>query len=132
VYDNSAENRLRFLGFCLSSKLEVLYEYNTAIITVTREELNRYDVATGDTEGVVNFALSISGIKLAAFIVERTDKVKLSLRSRGEFPANEVCKKYFDGGGHRNAAGGSSTDKFEDVVNKFKSILPEYKKLLRQ
>src|ERR1700744_4429430 len=132
VYDNSAENRLRFLGYCLSNKLEVLYEYHTAIITVTREELKRYEIATGDTEGVVNFALSITGIKLAAFIVERTDKVKLSLRSRGEFPANEVCKKYFSGGGHRNAAGGSSTDKFEDVVNKFKSILPEYKKLLIQ
>jgi len=132
VYDNSSETRLRFLGYCLIQKLEVLYEYNAALISVTREELERYQIVTGDTEGIVNFALSITGIKLAAFIVERADKVKLSLRSRGDFPANEVCKKYFEGGGHRNAAGGSSTDKLEDVVQKFKSILPEYKKLLMQ
>jgi phosphoesterase RecJ-like protein len=132
VYSNSSESRLRFLGHCLSEKLEVLYEYNTALISVTKEELEKYDVITGDTEGIVNYALSITGIRLAAFIVERTDKVKLSLRSRGEFPANEICKKYFNGGGHRNAAGGTSTDSLEEVVNQFKLILPEYKKLLIQ
>jgi phosphoesterase RecJ-like protein len=69
---------------------------------------------------------------MAAFIVERSYKVKLSLRSKGEFPANEVCKKYFSGGGHRNAAGGTSTDSLEQVINQFKLILPEYKKLLMQ
>jgi phosphoesterase RecJ-like protein len=132
VYDNSSESRLRFLGYCLSNKLEVMYDYHTALITVTKAELEQYEIITGDTEGVVNFALSISGIKLAAFIVERPDKVKLSLRSRGDFPANEVCKKYFNGGGHRNAAGGASTDTLEQVINQFKSILPEYKKLLIQ
>jgi bifunctional oligoribonuclease and PAP phosphatase NrnA len=132
VFDSSAENRLRFLGYCLSNKLEVFYDYHTALITVTREELERFEIITGDTEGIVNFALSITGIKLAAFIVERPDKVKLSLRSRGEFPANEICKKYFNGGGHRNAAGGAVSDTLENVVNQFKTILPEYKKLLIQ
>ncbi|HEY4196354.1 MAG TPA: DHH family phosphoesterase [Mucilaginibacter sp.] len=132
VYSNSSESRLRFLGYCLSEKLEVLYEFNTAIITVNKKELEKYDVITGDTEGVVNYALSITGIRLAAFIVERTDKVKLSLRSRGDFPANDICKKYFNGGGHLNAAGGTSTDSLEKVVEQFKLILPEYKKLLIQ
>ncbi|HTE00322.1 MAG TPA: DHH family phosphoesterase [Mucilaginibacter sp.] len=132
VYSNSSESRLRFLGYCLSEKLEVLYDYNTALISVTKEELEKYDVVTGDTEGVVNYALSITGIRLAAFIVERTDKVKLSLRSRGDFPANDICKKYFNGGGHRNAAGGTSTDSLEEVIQQFKLILPEYKKLLIQ
>ena len=132
VYDNSSETRLRFLGHCLSSKLEVLHEYRTALITVSHEELERFNIITGDTEGVVNFALSITGVKLAAFIVERPDKVKLSLRSRGEFPANEICKKYFNGGGHRNAAGGTSAHKFKEVINQFKTILPEYKELLLQ
>lgn len=132
VYDNSSEGRLRFLGFCLSEKLEVFPEFNTALISVTADELKRYEIITGDTEGVVNFALSITGIKLAAFIVERTDKIKLSLRSRDQFPANEICKKYFNGGGHRNAAGGASTDTLEQVIKQFKSILPEYKKLLTQ
>ena len=132
VYSNSSESRLRFLGYCLSEKLEVFPEFNTAMITVNKQELEKYDVITGDTEGVVNYALSITGIRLAAFIVERTDKVKLSLRSRGDFPANDICKKYFNGGGHRNAAGGQSSDSLEQVVDQFKLILPKYKNLLIQ
>jgi phosphoesterase RecJ-like protein len=132
VYSSSSENRLRFLGHCLANKLEILREYNTAIISVTREELKKYDTNTGDTEGIVNYALSITGIRLAAFIVERTDMVKLSLRSKAEFPANEICKKYFNGGGHRNAAGGQSNQSLEQVIEQFKQILPEYKTLLIQ
>jgi len=132
VYDNATENRLRFLGNCLTNKLEIIRELNTAIITVTAEELSRFEIVTGDTEGIVNYALSINGIKLAAFIIERKDKVKLSLRSTGDFPANEICKKFFDGGGHRNAAGGASERNLEDTVSYFKSILPEYKTQLLQ
>lgn len=132
VYNSASENRLRFLGHCLANCLEILPEYNTAIISVNKVDLQKYDVDTGDTEGIVNYALSIASIKLAAFIVERSDKVKLSLRSKGEFPANEICKKYFNGGGHRNAAGGHSTDSLEQVVQQFKTLLPEYKKLLKQ
>ena len=132
VYDNASENRLRFLGHCLSNNLEVLRDFNTAIITVNAQELKDYDIATGDTEGIVNYALSINGVKLAAFIIERTDKVKLSLRSTGDFPANEICKKYFNGGGHKNAAGGASDDNLIDTIAKFKSILPEYKTQLLQ
>lgn len=132
VYNSASENRLRFLGHCLSNCLEVLPEFNTAIITVNKHDLEKYDVNTGDTEGIVNYALSISSIRLAAFIVERNDKVKLSLRSKGDFPANEICKLYFSGGGHRNAAGGQSTASLQEVVNQFKLILPEYKKLLIQ
>ena len=132
VYKNSSENRLRFLGICLSERLEILQEFNTAIIYATRNDIERYDVNTGDTEGIVNYALSVSGIRLAAFIVERDKKVKLSLRSKGEFPANEICKKYFSGGGHRNAAGGVSSHTLDEVITQFKQILPEYKKLLIQ
>jgi bifunctional oligoribonuclease and PAP phosphatase NrnA len=132
VYNSATENRLRFLGHCLANCLEVLPEYHTAIIAVNNADLHKYDVDTGDTEGIVNYALSMADIKLAAFIVERSDRVKLSLRSKGEFPANEICKKYFDGGGHRNAAGGHSSNSLEQVVQQFKTILPEYKKLLNQ
>ena len=132
VYNSSSESRLRFLGHCLVNRLEVLNEYNTAIITVNKDDLQKYNVITGDTEGIVNYALSISNVHLAALIVERSDKVKLSLRSKGEFPANEICKKYFSGGGHRNAAGGYSTGSLEEVVNQFKLILPKYKNLLIQ
>ncbi|WP_432712174.1 DHH family phosphoesterase [Pedobacter sp.] len=127
VYDNATENRLRFLGHCLSNKLEVIKDLNTAIITVTAEELKHYNIVTGDTEGIVNYALSVNGIRLAAFIIERKDRVKLSLRSTGDFPANEICRKYFNGGGHRNAAGGASDKGLNETVAYFKSILPEYK-----
>ncbi|SDP98417.1 phosphoesterase RecJ domain-containing protein [Mucilaginibacter sp. OK268] len=132
VYNSASEGRLRFLGHCLANCLEVLPEYNTAIIAVSKDDLEKYDVDTGDTEGIVNYALSMASIRLAAFIVERRDKVKLSLRSKGEFPANEIVKKYFSGGGHRNAAGGHSEDSLEQVIQQFKLILPEYKKLLIQ
>jgi phosphoesterase RecJ-like protein len=132
VYNSASENRLRFLGHCLSSCLEILPEFNTALIVVNKQDLQKYDVNTGDTEGIVNYALSIASIRLAAFIVEREDKVKLSLRSKGDFPANEICKLYFSGGGHRNAAGGQSSSSLQEVVNQFKSIIPEYKKLLIQ
>jgi bifunctional oligoribonuclease and PAP phosphatase NrnA len=132
VYDNSTENRLKFLGFCLSSRLQVFKEFNTALISISKEDIKQFEVQTGETEGVVNYALSIQGIKLAAFIVERNDRVKLSLRSIGDFPVNEICKKYFNGGGHKNASGGHSDEPFEKVVEKFISILPEYKSLLLQ
>ncbi len=132
VFDNASEGRLRFLGYCLSNKLEVLREYNTALITASKEDIAKFDIQTGETEGIVNYALSLSGIKLAAFIVERKDKIKLSLRSVGTFPANEICKKYFNGGGHRNAAGGQSDESLETVIAQFKAALPEYKNLLLQ
>lgn len=130
VYNNFSESRLRFLGYCLLNKLEVFEEYNSALISVSKDELEKYSIETGDTEGLVNYALTINGIKLAALIIERTDKVKLSLRSTGDFPANEICKKYFNGGGHRNAAGGASEKSLAEVISEFKSILPEYKSLL--
>lgn len=130
VYNSYTENRMKFLGFCLLNRLEVLHEYRTALFSISRQDLNRFQITTGDTEGLVNYALAISGMKLAALIVDRTEQVKLSLRSIGDFPCNEICKRYFNGGGHRNAAGGNSNEPLPDVVNKFKSILSEYKTLL--
>ncbi|MBY0244419.1 MAG: bifunctional oligoribonuclease/PAP phosphatase NrnA [Sphingobacteriaceae bacterium] len=127
VYDNTTEDRLKFLGHCLTNNLEVLKDFNTAIISVTAEDLKKYNVMTGDTEGIVNYALSIGGVKLAAFVVERSDKVKLSLRSTGDFPANEICKLYFNGGGHKNAAGGFSDLNLQDTVTYLKTILDKYK-----
>ena len=132
IYNSYTENRLRFLGFCLLNRLEVLHEYRTALFSVSRQDLARFQITTGDTEGLVNYALAISGMKLAALIVDRTDQVKLSLRSVGDFPCNEVCKTHFNGGGHRNAAGGNSTAPLADVVKTFKALLPTYKTLLTQ
>src|SRR5690606_1264857 len=130
VYNSYTENRLKFLGFCLSNRLKVIPEYRTAFFSISRHDLNRFQITTGDTEGLVNYALAISGTQLAALIIDRTEQIKLSLRSIGNVPCNEICKHYFNGGGHRNAAGGNSNEPLAEVVKKFKSILPEYESLL--
>ena len=130
VYDTHSETRLRFLGYCLKDKLQVFPEYRTALIALNKKDLTDYNVGSGDSEGIVNYALSINNIKFAVIAIDRTEMIKMSFRSKGEFPANEVAKKYFEGGGHHNAAGGQSTLTLEETVDKFISILPEYKELL--
>ena len=130
VYNSGTEGRLKFLGYCLLNCLEVIEEYNTALFAISKEDLAQFNVSTGDTEGLVNYALSIKGIRLAGLFIDRTELIKLSLRSTGDIPCNEICKKYFNGGGHLNASGGSSNASLAEVVEKFKSILPEYKEIL--
>lgn len=130
IYDTNSVNRLKFIGYALSQRLVVLEEYKTAYFAISAGDLKKFSYQTGDSEGLVNYALSIKGIMFAAMIVEREDMVKLSLRSKGGFPANEVAKNYFEGGGHKNAAGGKSDLSLNETVEKFKKILPEYKEKL--
>ncbi len=130
IYDTNSLNRLKFLGFALSQKLEILPEFHTAYFAITNDELNRFESKTGDTEGLVNYALSLEGIVLAVLFKDSGDGIKMSFRSIGEFPANEIASKYFNGGGHRNAAGGKTEGTLEETVDKFKSILKDYKPLL--
>ncbi len=130
IYDSSSELRLRFLGYVLKEKLVVLNEYNTAYIPITSEELKAYDSKTGDTEGLVNYALSIEGIVFAALIIDRSQAVKMSFRSVGDFSSNEFARDHFNGGGHKNAAGGMSMDSLEATIAKFESLLPQYKEKL--
>jgi len=132
IYDTNTLERLRLTGFVLSEKLKVLPEYKTVYMTLSAEELKRFGSQTGDTEGFVNYGLSIKGIKLSVMIHERKDSVKLSLRSLGDFSVNEMARKHFEGGGHRNASGGSSALTLEETVKKFLSILPSYQKQLNQ
>ena len=130
IYDDNSESRLRLLGYCLSEKLTVLKEYNTAFFSLRSDELKRFNYKKGDTESVVNYALSIEGICFAAFFVERDDLVKTSFRSKGTFDVNLFARKNFSGGGHKHAAGGSSEDTLDESLIKFISLLPEYKKQL--
>lgn len=130
IYNSSTENRLKFIGYCLLNCLEVIPEYNTALFSLTRDDLEKFNITTGDTEGLVNYALSIKGIRLAGLFIDRTEMIKLSLRSIGDIPCNEICRKHFNGGGHLNAAGGNSTEELQTVVNRFKSILPDYQHYL--
>jgi bifunctional oligoribonuclease and PAP phosphatase NrnA len=130
IYDNYSESRMRFIGYCLNDKMQILREYNTALICVTAEELKKYNVITGDSEGLVNYGLSIKGIKLSVLIVDRTVMRKMSFRAKGKFPANEFARKYFNGGGHFSAAGGESAEAIDQVEAKFKTVIKEYKQLL--
>lgn len=132
IYDSHTEARLRFLGYVLKDKLRVLREYKTAFIAISAQELKDYDSKTGDTEGLVNFALSIEGVVFAALIIDRADAVKMSFRSVGEFSVNDFARKHFSGGGHRNAAGGISHLSLEGTIEKFVGLLPQYQPELNQ
>lgn len=131
IYDTNSVERLKFIGFALSERLIILNRFQTAYFAITAEDLSKFKSKTGDTEGLVNYALSIKGIVMAAVIIENDDLVKLSFRSIGEFPVNEIAKDFFEGGGHRNAAGGKSHLSLEDTVKKLISILPQYKEKLK-
>jgi phosphoesterase RecJ-like protein len=131
IYDNNSIERLRLMGFVLGQKLQVLPEYRTAYITLSREELKGFESQTGDTEGLVNYGLSIKYIILSVLIYERKyGSIKLSFRSLGNFSVNELARKHFEGGGHRNAAGGQSELPLEKTLQKFLDILPEIKEVL--
>ncbi len=130
LFDNFLENRFRFFGNTLLNRMEVYYEYNTAVIVIPQQDLIRYNIKTGDTEGLVNFPLSIKGIKLAAIFIDRGDERKSSFRSKGDFDVNTFARKYFNGGGHFNAAGGRNTEPLEEVVKKFKAAIKENAALL--
>lgn len=130
LYNSNTESRLKFMGYCLSHCLIVVPEYNVAYFKIPAHVLHNYQIATGDTDGLVNYALSIQGIKLAALIVDRTELIKLSLRSIGLVPCNEICQKHFNGGGHLNASGGSSYLSLDETEAKLLAVLPEYKDIL--
>ena len=125
LFDNFLENRLRFIGHVLLNRMEVFYEYNTALITIPKSDLLKYHIKTGDTEGLVNYPQSIQGIKLVALVIDRDEERKWSFRSKGEFDCNTFARKYFEGGGHFNASGGRSSDSLEKTVEHFKQAMKE-------
>lgn len=128
IYDSFTEERLKFLGFMLSEKLKVLPEYNVAYFTVTKDELKRFNSQTGDTEGIVNYALTLKGIAMAAIIVERPEAIKMSFRSIESVAVNDIAANHFSGGGHKNAAGGKTEGiGLAATEKKFLEILPIYK-----
>jgi len=130
IYDTNSLERLRLLGFVLGQKLQVLPEYKTAYIALTADELKKFGSQTGDTEGLVNFGLSIKDIRLSVMITDRKENIKLSFRSLGDFSVNDLARKHFEGGGHKNAAGGQSGLTLDETLKKFLELLPLYKKQL--
>lgn len=131
LFDNFLENKLRFTGHVLLHRMQVLYDYNTVLVAIPKSDLLKYHIRTGDTEGLVNYPQTIKGIKLVAMVIDRDEERKWSFRSKGDFDCNTFARKYFDGGGHFNAAGGRTLDSLDVTVQKFKEILKENKSLLQ-
>ncbi|SHI33171.1 DHH family phosphoesterase [Algibacter luteus] len=131
VFDTNSYERLQLLG-CALTNLKVLPEHRTAYITLSQQELHNFNYKKGDTEGVVNYGLSLDGVVLAAIFIEDRQEgiIKISLRSKGNFSVNEMSRAHFEGGGHTNAAGGKSYLSLEKTIEKFISILPSYNKAL--
>lgn len=123
IYDSYLENRLRFTGHVLLNRMDVLYEYNTVLLSVPKADLLRFNIQTGDTEGLVNFPMSIQGIKMVAIVIDRDEERKWSFRSKGNVDVNTFARKFFNGGGHFNAAGGRSNDSLEETVKHFYEVI---------
>lgn len=132
IYDTFSEDRLRLLGYAISNKMEVLDEYATSIISLSKEELESFHYQVGDTEGVVNYPLSMEKIKMAVLVTERQGVIRLSFRSKGNFSVHELAHQHFNGGGHTNAAGGTLNCSLEEALDKLHRLLPEYKELLNK
>lgn len=123
VFDSNTLNRLKLRGFALAEKLNVIPETGTAYISLTESELKQFNFQKGDTEGLVNYALSIKGVGLAAFFAEGDGRIKISLRSKANYDVNVLARNHFNGGGHVNAAGGMRVDTMENTIEFFKDIV---------
>jgi phosphoesterase RecJ-like protein len=126
LFDTNTESRLRLLGFALTQKLVVLRDHATAYFVLTQDELADYNYAKGDTEGLVNYGLSMEGIKLAAIFMETDKLIKISFRSKGDVAVNEFMAQNFSGGGHKNAAGGRSNKSLDVTIQQFLSLIPAF------
>ncbi|RFN57705.1 DHH family phosphoesterase [Marixanthomonas ophiurae] len=128
IYDVNSPDRMKLLGVALNN-LNIMPEYNTAYITLSQKELDKHNFKKGDTEGFVNYALSIKGVKFAIIFIENKQDniIKMSLRSKGDFSVNTLAREHYNGGGHTNAAGGRSTLSLSKTISEFISILPKYK-----
>lgn len=131
VFDTNSPSRLHLLGVALSNMV-ILPEYRTAYITLTQDELDAHDFKKGDTEGFVNYGLTLENIVFALIFIENKEEgiIKISLRSVGDFSVNEFARKHFQGGGHDNAAGGKSDLSMEETIDQFRTILKTYKSRL--
>lgn len=131
VYDTYSYARMRLVGYALSEKASYITDLNAVIMVLNAAELAKFNYKKGDTEGLVNMGLSIAGVKFACLISESDSVVKMSFRSKGDMPVNELASKYFNGGGHRNAAGGRSDLSPEQTAKKLEEVLLEYKSFLQ-
>ena len=126
ILDQHSLRRFRLIGYSLNEKLSLIHNKKVAVLSLTAEELQRFNVQTGDTEGLVNYGLSIAGVEMSALIIDRTIRVKMSFRSKNKFPCNIFAKENFSGGGHYNAAGGQSELSLTETLAKFERAIENY------
>lgn len=130
IYDTFSENRLRLLGHAINNNMVVWDELHTAIIFLSKKDLNKFNYQVGDIEGLVNYPLMMEKINMSLLLTERDNMIRLSFRSKGEFSVNKLARSHFNGGGHRNAAGGKSFTSMEKTIEEVKKVLNNYKNAL--
>jgi phosphoesterase RecJ-like protein len=124
LFNSMTEKQLKLLGHCLANRMELISEYQTGIIWLDRADYKTWAIGRGDTEGIVNYVLMVRNMKMAVFISEQQNVTKLSFRSKGNINVQEICSKYFNGGGHKNASGGQMKASVKDTLAKVKEIIP--------
>lgn len=126
VYNSYSEGRVRLLGYAIGPKMEMLQDGKAAVISLTETELRKYNFKQGDSEGFVNYPLSIETVKMSAMLTQNRNQIRVSLRSRGDVDVNLFARRYFDGGGHKNAAGGKSCLTMDQTLEKYRNAVAEY------
>lgn len=126
IFNNKNMRRLKLLGYTLHRKMHRIEKLPLAVMALDKEELDRFKYNTGDTEGFVNFPLQAKDVIATALILDRPDCIKISIRSKGDFPVNEFAAEYYGGGGHINAAGANCTGDFDEVVKQYEKNITEF------
>ena len=130
IFNSQKEKNLRLLGHCLSNRMEIIPEYKTGIIWLTKRDYEDFNIQRGDTEGIVNYLLTLRDVRMAVFVHNQPTVVKLSIRSKGDLDVQEICRKHFNGGGHKNASGAYSHESLKTTIQKLKDLLPLYKEAI--
>ncbi|MBK6546188.1 MAG: DHH family phosphoesterase [Saprospiraceae bacterium] len=125
VNNSQPDKYLRLLGHCLHNRMELIPEHQFGLIYLTKEDYRNYDIRRGDTEGIINYLMMLKSIRIGALVMNQPTIVKLSLRSKGDYSVQQVCRQHFNGGGHRNASGGSSKSSLEDTLQKLKEVIAQ-------
>ncbi|HUR31529.1 MAG TPA: DHH family phosphoesterase [Saprospiraceae bacterium] len=125
LFNSLTEKQLKLIGHCLANRMELMSEYQTGIIWLDRDDYKHWSIGRGDTEGIVNYILMVRNMKMAVFITEQQNVTKLSFRSKGNINVQEICNQHFNGGGHRNAAGGQMKAPIKETLARVKEIIPQ-------
>jgi len=126
VNNSLPDKYLRLLGHCLNNRMELIPEWNLGIIHLSREDYRNFDIRRGDTEGIINYLMMLKSVRVGVMVMNQPSIVKLSMRSKGTFSVQAICRDHFSGGGHRNASGGYAKSSLEDAIKKLKEVFPSY------